>query len=325
VGGGCRAPATVRPIKLHELLSLAERHRGPAVLRENLGDGFLLAHNPFYRRVRHAALRAGFRFTTRDPGAYFGFPLTALDTVLETRRIPYRDNVAAVRHLERARPGFFELGDLRLNRPTPNYVLHESAHAVAFHQLFGRPKSVHGALSEDGALLGIELGEAFAMTTEYFASAAVQGSLHRFLFSVNSYRQRTPGKVAVGEIASEIGLRRAAHGILLAFLNNLFLRERLPKARIERLLNMSGPLPRPALRERFGRALNALMVMDPDFRTDTTRLFLAMFGRGRNVRRTLAADPLALLEQDDEAQRRTLALVAMLTEDRPMRPRPNRE
>jgi hypothetical protein len=37
------------------------------------------------------------------------------------------------------------------------------------------------------------------------------------------------------------------------------------------------------------------MVMSPEFRYDTARLFLGMFGRTRNIRRELSRDPLVLL------------------------------
>jgi hypothetical protein len=132
----------------------------------------LFDENPFFRRIRLATLARGFRYTLEDPGSYFAFPLAALDTLYETRRVPYRDNVRPVMRLDAGRPGFFELRDLAGNRPLPNYLLHESAHAVAFHELFGRPQSVRRALEAPGSLLGIELGEAYAMTAEYFAACA---------------------------------------------------------------------------------------------------------------------------------------------------------
>ena len=119
-------------ISLAEVLALQQRSHGPSRLLQNLGDGFLYQKNPFFRRIRDAARARGIGFTLEDPGDYFAFPLVALDAVLETRKVPYRANYSALRGFERARPGFFTLADLRKNRPLPNYVLHESAHAVAF-------------------------------------------------------------------------------------------------------------------------------------------------------------------------------------------------
>jgi len=171
-----------KSLPIAELLATQRRHHGPGRLLENLGDGFLYRKNPFFRRIRQAARARSIGFTLRDPGDYFAFPLVALDTVLRTRKVPYRANYSALAAFERARPGFFVLADLRSNRPLPNYVLHESAHAVAFHELFGRPRDVFSALSEPSKLVRVLLGEAYAMTSEYFAACAVSGTLHDWFF-----------------------------------------------------------------------------------------------------------------------------------------------
>jgi hypothetical protein len=309
-------------VKVSELIELQRAHHGPGRLRGNLGDGLLFANNPFYRRVRLATLARGFRYTLDDPDAYFAFPLAALDTLLETRKVPYRDNVRALERLERVRPGFFELRDLAGNRPLPNYVLHESAHAVAFCELFGRPKSVRSALSRPDALLGIELGEAYAMTCEYFAACVASSGVHRWVFSINSYRQRVPAKKSIGALVRELGLEPVAFTVLLAFLSNLFLRERLGAEAVERMLELwargDGPrraLPKLAARQRLKRALCELMVMNPEFRRDTTRLFLTMFGRSRRVEPLFRADPLELLGRDEAALRASQRLVTLLVRD----------
>jgi hypothetical protein len=54
------------------------------------------------------------------------------------------------------------------------------------------------------------------------------------------------------------------------------------------------------------------MVMNPEFRYDTSRLFLSMFGRSRNIRRELSADPLGLLDADPKAQAAVGKLVTLL-------------
>jgi len=289
-------------IPLAELLALQQQSHGPARLLQNLGDGFLYRKNPFFRRIRDAARARGIRFTLEDPGDYFAFPLVALDTVLKTRQVPYRANYAALCAFERARPGFFTLADLHKNRPLPNYVLHESAHAVAFHELFGRPRDVHAALSEPSKLLQIVLGEAYAMTAEYFAACAVSGPLHAWFFSINSYRHRTPAKKAVGELVTRLGLPLLVWLVLIAFLENNFFVERLPLKTLDRALELYPLGKRPVIsradRLRLCRASSALMVMDPEFREDTARLFLTMHGHRRNIRSVLSDEPLDLIAAD---------------------------
>jgi hypothetical protein len=304
-------------LSISELLRVQRASHGSARLLQNLGDGYLYRHNPFFKRVRDAALKRGVRFTLSDPGEYFAFPLVALDTVLSTRKVPYRANYAALVAFERARPGFFTLADLRLNRPLPNYVLHESAHAVAFHELFGRPRDVAAALSDPSALVRVVLGEAYAMTSEYFAACAVTGPLHDWLFSINSYRHRTPGKKAVGELVQQLGLPLLVWLILVAFLENNFFVERFPQRVLDRAIELSpfdnAPRLRSADKARLCRALTQLMVMNPEFREDTARLFLSMHGYGRNIRRILSGDPLEVIARDAALTPRLATLVRILS------------
>jgi len=303
-------------MKLYDVLELQRRCHGPKRLAESVGDGFLYLKNPFFRRIRNAALAAGFRFTLEDEGAYYGFPLIHLDTILSRRKIPYRPSFTALEHLEARRPGFFTLADLQGNRPAPNYLLHESAHAVAFQALFGRPKSVAAALSEPAALVKLMLGESFAMTAEYFAACAVSGQPHGWFFSISSYRHRTQKKKAVGQLLERHGFEFVGRALLLAFLYNNFLVDRLDRQQLGALADAADPriarrLTPTALRQ-LGSALNGLMVMNPEFRYDTSRLFLTMFGRSRNIRRELAADPLELLAEDAEAQAAAARLIRVL-------------
>jgi hypothetical protein len=298
------------------LLELQRRCDGKNRLAQSVGDGFLYLKNPFFRRVRDATLAAGFRYTLADEGAYYGFPLIHLDTILSRRKIPYRPSFTALQHLEQRRPGFFTLADLQQNRPAPNYLLHESAHAVAFHQLFGRPRDVGAALSEPRTLVKLMLGESFAMTAEYFAACAVRGQPHAWFFSISSYRHRTQKKKAVGELLERYGFSFVGRAVLLAFLYNNFLVDRLNKQQLSALAeaadrNVARRLTPANLRE-LGAALNGLMVMSPEFRYDTSRLFLTMFGRSRNIRRELSADPLELLSADSSAKTAVSKLILVL-------------
>jgi hypothetical protein len=311
------------------LLELQRRCHGQARLAESVGDGFLYLNNPFFRRVRDAALAAGFRFTLADEGAYYGFPLIHLDTILSRRRIPYRPSFDALTHLEERRPGFFTLADLRQNRPAPNYLLHESAHAVAFRELFGRPRDVGAALSEPRALVKLMLGESFAMTAEYFAACAVSGQPHAWFFSISSYRHRTQKKKAVGQLLERHGFDFVARAVLLSFLYNNFLVDRLDRRQLAALADAADARIarrlRPEELRHLGATLNGLMVMNPEFRYDTSRLFLTMFGRSRNIERELSVDPLALLSADAAAQSALARLTFVLGQPAVKRANTSRE
>lgn len=305
-----------RRILVRDLLQLQRRSHGKGRLAESIGDGFLYLNNPYFRRVRDAALRAGFSYTLKDERAYFGFPLIHLDSILSSRKIPYRPSAVALEHLEASRPGFFTLADLRQNRPAPNYLLHESAHAVAFRELFGKPRDVHGAFSEPESLLRLMLGESFAMTAEYFAACAVSGPLHSWLFSISSYRHRTQKKKAVGQLLERYGFDFVGRAVLLAFLYNNFLVDRLNRRQLAALVDAADAGVARRLSDAqlrgLGTTLNGLMVMSPEFRYNTSRLFLTMFGRSRNIRRELSVDPAASLSGDPAAARALQRLIGAL-------------
>ncbi len=249
-------------------------------------------------------------------GAYDGFPLIHLDTILSQQQLPYRPSFSALQHLEQRRPGFFTLADLQKNRPAPNYLLHESAHAVAFRALFGRPPDVGAAFSQPSALVKLMLGESFAMTAEYFAACAVRGRPHAWFFSISSYRHRTQKKKAVGQLLERHGFDFVGRAVLLAFLYNNFLVDRLDRKKLAALADTADPrIARsltPTALAQLGSTLNGLMVMSPEFRYDTSRLFLTMFGRSRNIRRELSADPLALIANDSAAQAAVSRVVTVL-------------
>jgi hypothetical protein len=307
-------------ITLRELLRADARAR--ASLPDVIGDGFLYAKNPVFRRVRDAALRAGFRYSgaARDTGAYYGFPLIGLEAVLATRVIPYRATRPALLELERSRPGFFEIKDLRVNRPTPNYLLHESAHAVAFDVLFGRPASVAETLRDPSRLVELMLGEAYAMCAEYFAACCVSTRTEAWFFSISSYRRHVPQKRAIGELVETLGFGATVWLALGAFLYHNFLVERLSKPALERMLRYSELTRRRSvssgLERKIRRALNGLLTMSPEFRYSTSRLFLSALGYPRDIRRVLKRDPLELAERSPELEARVRRLVAVLEHDK---------
>ena len=120
-----------------------------------------------------------------------------------------------------------------------------------------------------------------------------------------------------------LGLPLVAFTVLCAFLSNLFFRERLSRDGVDRMLELwaagrqASPrrLPKPAVRRRLRTALTELMPMNPEFRPDTTRLFLTMFGRSRRIEKELEADPLELLEKDEKALSASRRLVSLLASD----------
>jgi len=287
-------------MKLALLLEQHQRSAAAGGLDRNLGDGYLLSKNPFCARIRRAALRRGYGFTQADSAGYFGFPLLGLDVVLETRQIPYRDNVTALERLEAAQPGFFTLADLSLNRPTPNYLLHEAAHAVAYDEAFGPSRGVAEAFADPERLPLVLAGEAFAMTAEYLAACSVAGTLQRWFFSINSYRRRTQARKPIGNLMLELGDRSVVWVLLSGFVASNMLRESLKTREVCALLEHAPPNAPPTERQlaSLTSAVSAAIKMSKEFRVDTARLFLCKFGYPRRIERRLSLDCVRQLDQD---------------------------
>lgn len=285
---------------LREVLDFDAALAGPFSLSQNLGDASLFEKNRVYAGLRRAAWGADFRFSLLDPQAYFGWSLVSLDTILKTRMIPFRNNRGGLEHLEEMRPGFFTLADLELNRPTPNYVLHETAHAVAFDEIFGRPRDVRRAMSPPAPLVRLILGEAYAMATEYFAACYVQSDLDQWFFSISSYRRRLDGKRVIGEALAERGALGSGLIVLLAFLHSNYLRQSLSAHELDRGLELFGERAlRGKERKRVVAAANCFMQMNPEFLRDTSKLFLGPLGYAKDTASILnSRDPLRELTRD---------------------------
>jgi hypothetical protein len=113
---------------------------------------------------------------------------------------------------------------------------------------------------------------------------------------------------------SELGSEAVVGSVLLAFLVNNFLIDRLDRRRFGALSAHAGMRLGAKHAEKLRGALNGLMVMSPEFRHDTARLFLSMFGRSRDIRRELAKDPFDLLERDPRCAMAVTRLVRTLAQ-----------
>ena len=104
--------------------------------------------------------------------------------------------------------------------------------------------------------------------------------------------------------------------VLIAFLENNFFVERLPMKTLDLALELYpvGKLPAISRADRLGlcRALSTLMVMNPEFREDTARLFFTMHGHRRNIRSLLSDEPLDLIAKGAELPAQLTRLIHAL-------------
>src|SRR5262249_42702572 len=126
-----------RGIPLKEIIAVHREFAPRTPLADSLGDGFLYAMNPVFKKIRAEYLRRGFGFSDQDVCNYSGFPLFALDELIMAKTIPYKRNFPWVESMERHAPRVFTLTELKRSELQYNCLLHESAHFIAHDILFG--------------------------------------------------------------------------------------------------------------------------------------------------------------------------------------------
>jgi hypothetical protein len=183
-------------MKLRLVLAQHQKFSHAQALKKNLGDAFLIQHNPVFRVIRAEAIRRGFRFSPNRFHDYDALALTQLPKILNTKTIPYCDNVTALQDVEKRAPKAFNLGEVPPLRA--NYVLHETAHGVArvlrekhVGKLPGK-KGLGTLKSQQELALAILVEESFANACESFSNLYATNALHDEFLYKNSYIMEKP-------------------------------------------------------------------------------------------------------------------------------------
>lgn len=263
-----------------------------------------------YASVRREALARGVRFSSRGAGDYYSYPLMALDDVIASRRIPFRENARWIPQLARAG---FTLGDLKNGELQFNYLFHESAHLIAHAEIFGRRLPRRLPKSAD-TLLGIMVGEAFANMVECLGSAFAEGEIFAYFLDANCHFRASEREVRILRAAgARWGWEVTARVLLGAFLYSNYLFERLSKAELARVAAFAGLPPSAPI----GSLARVGLQLHEKFRSVTTPLHLRKLGFGADLPRLFRADPLRLLLDARRARllRATHALAAVAARD----------
>lgn len=298
-----------RGIPLRELISVHRQFRAKGSLPENLGDGFLFDQNPVFRSVRESCLERGFSFTPSDHGLYYSFPLMSLDQVIETRRIPYRDNFAWLPLLEKSAPGQFTLTELKRSELLFNYVFHEAAHCIAHSVFFGRVRFSRLPKNAD-TLRKILIGEAFANMVEALSHAFAEGEIGSYFLDGNCHFRSSVKEVKeIRRFAKAHGYEKTATVLLAAFLYANYLLDRLGRREHALIRELAG-LEKSAKIEKLAKIGTEL---SEQFRTTTTHLHLIKMGFPASLGPLMRADPLAVLlkKENMKLKEQVLSLAAI--------------
>jgi hypothetical protein len=302
---------------LREILSTHQQHSRAPALSKNLGDGFLLAHNPVFRNIRQALVKAGFKVTSRRFHDYDALSLTQLPKILKEKTIPYLDNVTPLKEIEKLAPGAFGFDEVPPLKA--NYIFHEGAHAVA-HQL--KPRALALTLSKKSSLakknsrvtelrrqqiviLNSLLEESFSNTCECLANLDANSEIHdEFLFK-NSYIMEKPkDRVLLHAAENTLGRPALFRLMLVAYLHSNFIKTNTALENFDRVLKWVF-LPNPAARKKLKPAQISQLKktfqiglnLDPGFTNFTNAFCFRLMGIEENIYDFLAFDFLEHLEQ----------------------------
>lgn len=178
-------------LSLADLLQLDDQSSHHHAIEEVFGDRYLCAHNALYRGVREHFASSGFRVaTTVGPlhEAYGVLPLLCIQQIVETGIVPAISTTATIRRLAAASPSFTMPASFLLSTLRKNYVLHESAHCIAYSVL-----SPLAAGSEKRWLVLVYLlCEAYANAVERLAALQATPGAHQLFFGLNSFVDSQP-------------------------------------------------------------------------------------------------------------------------------------
>lgn len=320
-------------MKIANLLEQNRKHASaPGALGDCLGDGFLLANNSIYRRIRSAVLKDGFRFSTSQNDAYRALPLSQLDWILETKVIPYIDNVTVLEGIEKKIPKQTGWNDISDNLKG-NSVFHEACHGVARGFCAGLVAALGSEAGLGGGAAGARAGvvearvlvllieESFANTCELLSILDAGDAIHRIFIELNSYIYMLDDRVHLANAQKEIGREQLTKFILLTYLHANFLRE-LSDRDFDRVVALALA---PAMGERLGgeesrsagrhgaalsvatrtslrRLAKIAFKLNPRFREVTTRFFLRLGGIGIEMSALAKFDFLKVLETSASAR-----------------------
>lgn len=297
-----------------KLSRLLEIHRSAAPgtgLSHNLGDAYLCQNNAVYRRIRQTATELDYSYTDAPDAAYAVLPLSQLRAVLQSRRIPYFDNVSVLQEIEKAIPGQTDWSEIRDNLKK-NFLFHESCHAVAH--------AMAGGLPESDLLLKFLLEESFANTCELLGVVDATDAAHKIFYEWNSYTALHESRRNLELALQDIGAAPVIRWILLSYLHANFLHDQFTEDQLQRALKLAAGGAVSELSPGQIKTLRALAKicfgLDEQFKRVTTGFYLKLSGVRQDVNQLRNFDYLATLEANQVYLDYIARLAGVLTADR---------
>ena len=287
---------TKKNLKLDAYLKYhaSQSHRKMNVLPGVIGDAELYSNNIIYRNARKMVLGFGYKFTFEPDFPYQTQSLLYLSEILATKTIPALDNLRCIRDLERSNPGQFRLNELFTFSPRGNYLLHETAHCLAYEMIDDSSTGSQRSPIWKLRLIKIMIGESFANSTEMVAR---QITTDPWISRQNFY---------AGDMIQDFdrycprfGLQSFFELSFALFLYSNFLCETLSQNEID-LVYEFAEIPAkarkdPLFRKVFSRLVPGALGLNSNFRVFTTSFFLKKSGFKKDITELCKFDPVEYL------------------------------
>src|SRR5688572_11828681 len=124
--------------KASEILQLHDSTTTEQSLVAHLGDGFLVARNPIYRRLRERMLELEFEFSHELPVVtrYVALSELCADEIFDLGIVPYVDNVGPLRHFAAHTPTATVSSGFLAAVIRRNFIMYDCGLALARHIVF---------------------------------------------------------------------------------------------------------------------------------------------------------------------------------------------
>lgn len=265
-------------LRLSEVLELHRQYSGVNSFADNLGDGYLYSRNPVYRIVRDHAVGLGALFSSQDSDFWRQYqvaPFFCLQSIFEQSIVPYFDNARALELVLHRNSGFRLPAQIFIDNFKRNYLLHETAHYVAFHRA-ARSKEIAGVDGFSGdqwLILRTFLSEAFANAAERTALSYATEATHLLFFVLNSYVQSDASrKEAVHKAITAYGIETIFRLGLVHYFHSNTNQEPVSAKLAERFVEWAAAKQKilPADVEFLRSLAESSFNLNPSFREETT-------------------------------------------------------
>lgn len=286
-------------MKLSNILKKHNKVSPTNSLTNSLGDGFLVENNLVFRAIRKSALKFDYKFSTELNPDYLAFPMGQLEWILKEKKIPYLDNVSAIQKLNGRTNDSLDWDHI-VDNLKPNYVFHESCHAVARwlkqKHLNLKKTSQSDLPAEHSLITEMLIEESFANTCEFLAIAFAQDAIHRLFIEMNSYFILFDDRTHLKNAIEKYGMNKVFKFMLYCYLLSNFLRDSISDHELKKILSFVSLCANTEIKLFRSLSQNAF-ALNPRFRFTTTEMYLRLNSIHRPVQEALNFDPISLVEK----------------------------